>query len=232
MTTQIQSVNQPELIYPESDGQLMADNTKQFRWIVTIKEGLEWLFQNDPNVFVAGDLLWYPLQGDNNTCAAPDAMVVFGRPKGDRGSYQQWKENNIVPQVVFEVRSPSNTQTELDKKLVFYDRYLVEEYYLYDPDKGDLSGWLRYCDRLDVIEPMSGWVSPRLGVRFELSGSELELYRPDGEKFATYVELAALREQERTDKEQALQQLEQEKARSQQLADKLRELGINPDELQ
>ena len=176
--------------------------------------------------------MWYPVQGDNITCAAPDAMVVFGRPKGDRGSYQQWKENNIVPQVVFEVRSPSNTQTELDKKLVFYDRYLVEEYYLYDPDKGDLSGWLRTGDRLDVIEPMSGWVSPRLGVRFELSGCELELYQPDGEKFSTYVELAALREQERTDKEQALQQLEQERARSQQLVDKLRELGINPDELQ
>ncbi len=232
MTTQIQSPNQPDLIYPESDGQPMADNTKQFRWIVTIKEGLEWLFQDDPNVFVAGDLLWYPVQGDNITCAAPDAMVVFGRPKGDRGSYQQWKENNIVPQVVFEVRSPGNTQTELDKKLVFYDRYNVEEYYLYDPDKGDLSGWLRTGDRLDVIEPMSGWVSPRLGVRFELSGCELELYRPDGERFATYVELAALREQERRDKEQAMQQLEQERARSQQLADKLRELGINPDELQ
>lgn len=232
MTTQIQSANQPDLIYPESDGQPMADNTKQFRWIVTIKEGLEWLFQDDPNVFVAGDLLWYPIQGDNITCAAPDAMVVFGRPKGDRGSYQQWKESNIVPQVVFEVRSPGNTQTELDKKLVFYDRYLVEEYYLYDPDKGDLSGWLRTDDRLGVIEPMSGWVSPRLGIRFELSGCELELYRPDGERFATYVELAALREQERRDKEQALQQLEQEKARSQQLADKLRELGINPNELQ
>lgn len=232
MTTQIQSANQPDLIYPESDGQPMADNTKQFRWIVTIKEGLEWLFQDDPNVFVAGDLLWYPVQGDNITCVAPDAMVVFGRPKGDRGSYQQWKESNITPQVVFEVRSPGNTQTELDKKLVFYDRYLVEEYYLYDPDKGDLSGWLRTSDRLDVIEPMSGWVSPRLGVRFELSECELELYRPDGERFATYVELAALRQQERRDKEQALQQLEQEKARSQQLADKLRELGINPNELQ
>jgi len=45
----------------------MADNTKQFRWIVTIKEGLEWLFQDDPNVFVAGDLLWYPVEGNNVT---------------------------------------------------------------------------------------------------------------------------------------------------------------------
>ncbi|AFZ32282.1 protein of unknown function DUF820 [Gloeocapsa sp. PCC 7428] len=211
------------VIYPDSDGQPMADNTKQFRWIVTIKEGLEWLFKDDPNVFVAGDLLWYPQEGNNVIRIAPDVMVVFGRPKGDRGSYQQWKENNIAPQVVFEVRSPGNTQTEMDKKLVFYDRYGVEEYYLYDPDKGDLSGWLRREDRLDVIEPILGWVSPRLGIRFEMSGTELVLYRPDGERFATYVELA-------TSREQALQQLEQEKIRSQQLAAKLRELGINPEE--
>jgi len=192
MITQLQSSTQPELVYPESDGQPRADNTKQFRWIVSIKEGLEWLFQDDPNVFVAGDLLWYPVEGDNVTRAAPDAMVAFGRSKGDRGSYQQWKEGNIAPQVVFEVRSPGNTQTEMDKKLVFYDRHGVEEYYLYDPDQGDLSGWLRTGERLDVIEQMSGWVSPRLGIRFEMSGTELQLYRPDGERFATYVELAAL----------------------------------------
>lgn len=230
ISTQVQSQNQP-LIYSESDGQPMAENTKQFRWIVTIKEGLEWLFQDDSNVFVAGDLLWYPVEGNNVTRAAPDAMIAFGRPKGDRGSYQQWKEGNIAPQVVFEVRSPGNTQTEMDKKLVFYERHNVEEYYLYDPDKGDLSGWLRTGERLDVIETMSGWVSPRLGIRFEISGTELELYRPDGERFATYVELAALREQERIAKEQAQLQLEQERLRSQQLANKLREMGINPDEL-
>jgi len=239
MVTQIQSTEQTEILYPDSDGEPMSDNTKQFRWIVTIKEGLEWLFKDDPNVFVAGDLLWYPVEGDNVTRAAPDAMVVLGRPKGDRGSYQQWRENNIAPQVVFEVRSPGNTQTGMDKKLVFYDRYGVEEYYLYDPDKGDLSGWLRREGRLDVIDQMLDWVSPRLGIKFNMLGTELQLYRPDGEKFATYVELATLREQEKLAKEQAQQQLqqsqqqlEQEKVRSQQLAAKLRELGINPDELQ
>ncbi|WP_412458774.1 Uma2 family endonuclease [Gloeocapsopsis dulcis] len=213
-----------DVIYPDSNGQPIADNTKQFRWIVTIKEGLEWLLKDDPDVFVAGDLLWYPIEGNNVTRAAPNVMVVFGRPKGDRGSYQQWKEDHIAPQVVFEVRSPGNTQTEMDKKLVFYDRYGVEEYYLYDPDKGDFSGWLRQEDRLDVIEPILGWVSPRLGIRFEMSETDLVLYRPDGERFATYVELA-------TSREQVIQQLEQEKARSQQLAAKLRKLGINPEEL-
>jgi len=236
MVIQIQSTDRTEIVYPDCDGEPMSDNTKQFRWIVTIKEGLEWLFKDDENVFVAGDLLWYPVEGDNVTRAAPDAMVIIGRPKGDRGSYQQWKEGNIAPQVVFEVRSPGNTQTGLDKKLVFYDRYGVEEYYLYDdPDKGDLSGWLRRDGRLDVIDQMLDWVSPRLGIRFNMLGTELQLYRPDGEKFATYVELATSREQEKQAKEQAQQQLEQsqqeleqEKVRSQQLAAKLRQLGIDP----
>ncbi|HEY9663570.1 MAG TPA: Uma2 family endonuclease, partial [Allocoleopsis sp.] len=109
MISQLQSSS--EVIYPDSDGQPMADNTRQFRWIVVIKENLEWLFADDPTVFVAGDLLWYPVEGNNKIRTAPDALVVFGRPKGDspqatlceRGSYQQWKENNIPPQVVFEV---------------------------------------------------------------------------------------------------------------------------------
>ncbi len=35
-----------ELIYPDSDGQPMSDNTKQFRWIVLIKENLEILYAN------------------------------------------------------------------------------------------------------------------------------------------------------------------------------------------
>ena len=90
-----------EIVYPESDGQPMADNTKQFRWIVTIEGGIDALFKDDPNVFVAGDLLWYPVEGQPTIRMAPDAMVVFGRPKGDRGSYQQWREAGIAPQVVF-----------------------------------------------------------------------------------------------------------------------------------
>ncbi len=50
MVTQAQSNNQTEIVYPDCDGEPMSDNTKQFRWIVTIKEGLEWLFKNDENV--------------------------------------------------------------------------------------------------------------------------------------------------------------------------------------
>jgi Uma2 family endonuclease len=221
---QLQPSSTPEVIYPDSDGNPMADNTKQFRWIVTIKENLEWLFANEPNVFVAGDLLWYPTEGDNKTRVAPDVMVVFGRPKGDRGSYKQWAENNIAPQVVFEILSPGNTQGEMNRNLLFYDRFGVEEYYIYDPDRNDFSGCLRTENLLNVIESIDGWISPRLNIRFELSQEKLQIYRPDGKSFLTYTEIAQRAEQ-------AEQRAEQAEQRSSMLAERLRAMGIDPDEV-
>ncbi|MEI6046338.1 MAG: Uma2 family endonuclease, partial [Chloroflexota bacterium] len=134
---------QEEIVYPESDGKPMADNTEQFNWIVTIKNGLEELFMGNPNVFIAGDLLWYPVEGKPKIRAAPDAMVAFGRPRGPRGSYRQWLEGNIAPQVVFEILSPGNKPPEMETKRGFYQLYGVEEYYIYDPDSYSLSGWIR-----------------------------------------------------------------------------------------
>lgn len=202
----------PQTRYPESDGQPMADNTKQFRWIVLIKENLEAVFAGEAEVFIAGDLLWYPVKGDASIRVAPDVMVVLGRAKGDRGSYIQHREDNVAPQVVFEILSPGNTRTEMDKKLLFYERYGVEEYYLYDPERNDLSGWLRNgkdvaAGRLNVIDPMAGWVSPRLGICFDWSDEALVIRKPDGEAFRTLAE---------------------ERSRSDLMAAKLRELGINP----
>ena len=83
----------PEVMYPESDGQPMAENTLQFEYIAMLKGGLDAVFRNDPNVFVAGDLFWYPVEGDSGIRTAPDTMVVFGRPKGHRRSYLQWLEH-------------------------------------------------------------------------------------------------------------------------------------------
>lgn len=219
------------IIYPESDGQPMADNTQQFRWIVLLKENLECLFAADPQVFVAGDLLWYPVEGQPEIRVAPDVMVIWGRPKGDRGSYRQWQEEGIPPQVVFEVLSPGNTLKEMTKKLQFYDRYGVEEYYIYDPDRHELTGLQRLDGHLAVIEEMADWTSPRLGIRFQLTDQTLEIFYPDGRRFLTTVELAQQAEQERQRAEQEQQRAEQERQRADRLAARLRELGIDPDSL-
>lgn len=235
----------PDLLYPETDGLPLADNTVQFRLIVTTQGGLDALFRN-VKVFVAGDLLWYPVKGSSES-KAPDVMVVFGREKGDRRSYKQWQEDNIPPQVVFEFVSKNNTTREVeDTKFKFYRTHGVEEYYIHDPDKGTLKGWLRQGKQLQPIEDMQGWVSPRLGIRFELIDSEMQLYYPNGERFASYRELMEQREQEqqraeqqRHRAEQAERQLAQERMqreqaelRSQRLAEQLAALGIDPETLE
>jgi Uma2 family endonuclease len=239
-----------QIDYPESDGQPMAENTRQFRYIVTIKEGLDAQYRNEPNVFVAGDLFWYPVEGNNAIRVAPDILVAFGRPKGDRGSYLQWEENGIAPQVVMEILSPGNRGSEMVRKWRFYERHRVEEYYIYDPDTGDLSGWLRHENELREVPHMEGWVSPRLQVRFVLNGTELELYGPDGRRFLTYLELQEQWEHERREKEQAQKSADEARSeanralgeanrakenaeraqrRAERLAAQLRTLGIEPE---
>ncbi|MFP4437597.1 MAG: Uma2 family endonuclease [Chloroflexaceae bacterium] len=242
-TTQRQTIH-----YPESDGQPMADTTLQFQWIVLIKENLATLFRARDDVFVAGDLLWYPVEGRRDLCRAPDTMVVFGRPKGHRGSYKQWEEGQIAPQVVFEVRSPANSFKEMADKLLFYDRYGVEEYYLYDPEpeKNEVTGFQRQEDRLRTIDEMNGWVSPRLGIRFDTSGAELRIFAPDGTPFRSHEEIELERaaeqkarqqaeqerEQERSARRQVEQECDQERQRAERLAARLREMGIDPEGLE
>jgi len=146
--------------------------------------------------------------------------------------------------VVFEILSPGNTRKEMNRKLLFYHRYQVEEYYLYDPHKNRLTGWLRNENWLDLIDEMNGWVSPRLGIRFELASDTLVLYRPDGQPFADYLQVQQQLEtvteqlqQKRQAKQTVTEQLQQERqakqiaeARAQQLEQLLREAGIDPEQ--
>ena len=230
MSTSLRS-RRDQALYPDSDGEPMSDDTIQFRWIVLIKEGLEFLFRDRPDVFVAGDLLWYYEEGNPKARIAPDAMVVFGRPKGDRGSYRQWEEDGVAPQVVFEVLSPSNRVLEMTRKFRTYDDLAVEEYYIYDPDEGALQGWLRIDGRLQEIPDLQGWTSPRLGIRFQPGeGPEsLKLYHPDGSPFRTALEMqeAAEAAEERADA--AEERANAAEQRAERLAARLRELGESVD---
>lgn len=197
-----------QIHYPDSDGNPMADNTKQFRWIQLYKGNLDVLFSARDDVFIAGDLLWYPVQGQPKVRQAPDVFVVFGRPKGDRGSYKQWEEGNVAPQVTFEILSPGNTLVEMINKHAFYQRHGVQEYFLHDPDRNEIFGWLRENDELRQIEQMDGFTSPLLGIRFALGTPNLQIFFPDGRPFVDQITLVQ---------------------KNDRLAAKLRELGIDPE---
>jgi Uma2 family endonuclease len=216
----------------------MAENTLQYQWMVMLQGNLDILFRKQPDVFVAGDNLIYPKEGDPRVCLAPDVYVVFGRPKGHRGSYKVWQEGGIFPQVVFEVLSPSNDAKEMAAKRQFYRRWGAEECYVIDPDAHAIEGWLRQGKTLTRIEDFAGYVSPRLGIRFEQCDGELIVLKPNGERFLTLVELGAELEERRQELEERTEelqhsnrQLQLESAKRARLEARLRELGIDPDDV-
>jgi Uma2 family endonuclease len=217
-------IRHPEkLIYPESDGRPMGENTLQFQWIMTLFHGFESYYFNRDDVFVAGDLFWYPVQGDPTNAMAPDLMIVFGRPKGYRSSYKQWEEENVAPQVVIEIQSPSNTVKNLAEKRAFYKEVGVEEFYQYAPETGEFEVRVRSERGFRKVLRPDGYSSPRLGMQFHLTAEkELRVIRPDGRPFASYREIMTAA---------GAAQTASFEERSRRLAAKLRELGVDPDRI-
>ena len=226
MTYSVQLVDE-ELLYPSSDGQPMAENTEQYQWIVLIAENIMALFNDNPDVFVAADLLWYAVKLENKVAdepiaQAPDVMVVLGRPQGYRSSYRQWREANIPPQVVFEILSQSNKTKEgieeMRRKFEFYQRHGVEEYYIYDPLAQELTGWQRRNDVFVDILNWSPWISPRLQIQFYWQpGQVLQICDPSGAEFQRLIDVKQQAEQERLRAEQERLQKEFEREQSQRL---------------
>ena len=178
------------IYYPDSDGLPMADGTAQWDWIVMLAINFLDRYANE-DVFVGSDLLWYPTQGNPKICRAPDVMISFGRPGGDRRSYRQWREENITPQVVFEVRSHKNTKKQMEEKRAWYEQFQVEEYYVVDPNKrksrtdptAKFFAYRREGDKLVPIAFVDQFVSPRLGVTFVTVDQKLIVRFPDGHEF-------------------------------------------------
>ena len=90
---------------------------------------------------------------------------------------------------------------------------------------------MRSDGELNYIESMEGWVSPRLEIRFETASGDLEIYRPDGLKFLSYVELSRQMEQAQQQIEQEREEKELVQQKADRLSEKLREMGINPEEV-
>ena len=205
--------------YPDSDGQPMSDNTIQFTWIALVMWNLEHQFAARPDVFVAGDHLIYPIEGDPDTRQAPDVYVAFGPHKGDRGSYKVWEEGGIFPQVVFEIWSPSNRADQMEEKREFYERHGAEEYYLIYPEfPGHVQGWQRHAAGFIELPKMNGWTSPRLGIRFQIQFGKVAIIGPDGKVFQTPAEIAAERDEVAAERDEHVQLAKEERERAQEQA--------------
>lgn len=217
-----------QIIYPVDNGEPLSNDTEHLKWITFVKNGLEAWFGDRRDVFVAADLLWYPIEGRPDICKAPDVMVVLGHPAGPRESYKQWEENDRPPNVVFEFISKRNTADELMDKLDFYSEMGCDEFFVYDYRRGKLRLFLRegqsgLADRRPA--PDGSFTSPNLGMQFGLDeAGGLWVRRPDGKMMETQRQILARAEAESA-------RAEAEADRGRRLAAKLRDLGIDPDSI-
>lgn len=213
------------LIYPVDNGEPLSNDTEHIKWITFLKNGLEDWFGDRKDVFIAADLLWYPVQGRPDISKAPDVMVVLEHPAGDRTSYKQWEENQRPPNVVFEFISKGNTAEEMMDKLEFYSEMGCDEFFIYDYRRGKLSMFARTkANGLAQVQPGSKgpFTSSKLGMTFGLSDAgKMWVKRPDGSLMETQRQIVLRAENE-------ARRAENEARRAERFAAKLRELGIDP----
>jgi hypothetical protein len=117
----------------------------------------------------------------------------------------------VIPSVVFEIHSNSNTKKEIAEKRDWYEKYGVQEFYWLFTDPAEVRVFLREEDELKEQIVGTNWTSEILGIRFDWSGERLEIYGPNGELMRPTREYLAI-QAERLAQQQ--KQLQQEKNRA------------------
>ncbi len=196
------------------------------RYLVDV---LTWLFQGqlcaiyeNLNIYQTANAYEYPL--------APDVAVIKGV------AYQlltrSWRvgKSGPAPQVVFEIASEETWKKDLEEKPLRYARMGAQEYFAYDPHESPLPrsgnrrlfGWRLDPDRQIMREmppgPNGSLWSAQLDSWLVPDGITLRLYDRNDQMRLTYGEAEA-------------QQKQAEARRAQALAEKLRSLGIDPDQV-
>jgi len=238
--------------YPESDGEPMAETDLHRDEMVALIEGLKGRYESRPDVYVAGNLFFYYEEGNPSAVFAPDTMVVFGVEKRQRRTYKLWQEHR-VPDFVLEVSSKKTSTEDEGNKMVLCRRLGVREYFLFDPE-GDyldprLQGYRLAGGQYGSVAPDDDGsiASETLGLRFRVEGESLRavdatsgepLLRPEEERRARRdASRRAEKEARRAEKEarraeKEARRAEKEARRAERYAARLRELGVDPDDVE
>lgn len=202
----------------------------------------------DRNYFIGEDVGIYwrytepPLQG----AKSPDWYYVPGVPyllNGQlRRSYVMWQEL-LPPYVILEFPSGQGDEERdstpgVGKFWVYENRIRPAFYGIYEVDPGTIEMYHLVEDHFEPVSPNEHgrYPLPSLGVELGIwhgrhEDTELPWMRWWDDKGVMLPTSAEIAEKENRRAEQEKQRAEQEKQRADKLAEKLRSLGINPDEV-
>jgi len=123
----------PTLVYPESDGEPMAETGRHVRALLDMIDMIDWHFRDVPDVHVSGNMFLYYEEGNPRKVISPDVFMVRGVSKKDLRTYKTWEQQPHLD-FVLELASPSTFLNDFNEKKSIYEQVLrVKEYYIYDP---------------------------------------------------------------------------------------------------
>ncbi len=175
--------------YPVRDGRPMGETDKHRELMAYLIAALKIHFLGQPNVYVSGNNFVFWEEGRPKSRISPDTYVVFGAEMRLRDSYMAWKENGLLPSVVFEVTSRRTQREDVETKLPLYEQTLrTPEYFLFDPT-GDylrprLQGYRLEEGHYVRLELTNNRLhSEQLGLDLMQVGETLRLYDPAKRQF-------------------------------------------------
>jgi Uma2 family endonuclease len=207
---------------------LMGETSLHAALIHYLVEVLRWLFRGHICA-IHENLNFYQTRNYKEYPVAPDIAVIKGRPFEVIPSLRVGG-TNPSPQVIFEILSEETWREDLEEKPGKYAQMGVQEYFAYDPNPKPLAraishrlfGWRR-AEQTGLLSPLRRrrdgrlW-STELDSWLVPDGSYLRLYDRDGQIRLTGEEAEARR-------------ADAEARRANVLAEKLRSLGIDPNQL-
>jgi Uma2 family endonuclease len=161
----------------------------------------------------------------------PDLFLVKGVENRPRPSWVVWEEGGKYPDLIVELLSESTAKVDREEKRELYQRiFRTPEYFYFSPETLEFMGLRLRGEKYEEI-PLTkeGWRwSGVLGLYLGIHNQQLRYFFPNGELVPTPEEAEKI---ERQRAEQERQRAKQEQQRSEHLAQKLRELGVDPDVL-
>ena len=193
--TEIHSSETEEVIYPEQREDDMGETSFHYKLIADLMQMLKMYFREREDVFLTANMNIYYVEGNPYKWFAPDILIAFGVSNHDRSVYKIWQEN-VFPQVVFEIASDRTWKTDVDEKLKLYERLGAEEYYILDSEHGKylsapMLAFHRQGERLLSVNINNDKIfSPRLGLEIARTENNFRLFNPQTNEFLRTLEEA------------------------------------------
>ena len=178
----------PTLVYPDSDGEPMAESGKHVRAILDAIEMIDRILRDVPDAHVCGNMFVYYDEGNPRKVISPDVFMVRGVAKKSLRTYKTWEQQPHLD-LVIEFASPSTYANDFTEKKAIYEQILrVKEYCIYDP-YGEIDppfvGFRLVGDRYEEIAFVEGRLPlETLGVELGERDGVLRLYDPVTETWA------------------------------------------------